>query len=113
LLASNGLMVAVNGAQNCILELPQPGRPEGEGAFHPYHIQFLPESEQLQLDWMQEAETQLTLLLFDLQGRRVLKQQWLQRGMTSQKFVTNELPAGLYAFRIIKGEQVWFGKVVK
>lgn len=111
LLASNGIMVAINGGQACVLKVPQPPLADLPYEREPFAIELL--QGQLQLNWRYPELTQVTLSLFDLSGKRVSTKNWLQTGKGEKVFDISALSSGLYLYRVEAQEKAWQGKVIK
>lgn len=111
LLAGNGLMVAVNGAQDCILEIPHQELSSEKGPKGLFNLGLL--QDELKLNWLDTAPSQLTLTLFDLQGRQLFSEKWEQVNSGISVFDVSAYAGGLYLYRIESGENSWQGKLIK
>lgn len=111
LLASNGIMIAVNGAQNCVLELKQPPLEDLPLDRKPFQLRLNP--DQLLLAWLTPDHVAVSLTLFDLQGKQVIKEDWQQIGKGEKMLDISALAGGLYLYRVEVGEKFWQGRAVK
>jgi serine protease AprX len=62
---------------------------------------------------MQQATGNVSLNIFDLQGRNMMRQQWDANGLTIQRVDVSGMASGFYVYTISSGDKVFQGKVVK
>lgn len=71
-----------------------------------------PVSQRLQVE-VKNAQGSLRFELFDTNGRRLTQRQWDGAGQSSVFVDFMEMPSGIYFYRILNGESLVKGKVVK
>ncbi len=109
-LAGNGLMVAIPGAQDCVLDLYPPVGGPDSWVEKPFVLQLDKTKNQLLVEWKSRSISSLGLTLLDLQGRRVFQEAWIQEGEGIRGLDISGLAEGIYVFRLVAGEDSWHGK---
>ena len=62
---------------------------------------------------IQQAIGKVSMEIVDLNGKRLLQQQWNSNGFMIQHVDVSAMPAGLYVYKISNGDHFFQGKVVK
>jgi subtilisin family serine protease len=62
---------------------------------------------------MKQAIGKVSLEIVDLQGRRMLDQQWDTNGLKVQRMDVSSMPAGFYVYKISNRDHLFQGKIVK
>jgi len=62
---------------------------------------------------VQQASGKVSLEIYDLQGRKLLQQQWDASGLMIQQVDVSAMPSGFYVYKISNNNRFFQGKVVK